>query len=190
MRETSKLNEFRIKNGYDSYFKGHGIDIGCDDDVLNKNVFKNIIDVHAYDKKIDQSFDAEFCENIEDNKYDFVYSSHCLEHMKDPYIAYENWIRICNRGGYLIVAVPHEIFYEKCKWPSMFNEDHKTSWTYEFKSNLINSIHTIDFLQNFNKLVDIISIQTILVNFDFNKFQEDQTQRDAIVQIEFVTRKL
>jgi predicted SAM-dependent methyltransferase len=190
MKETLKMNSFRIDNGYDLYFIGHGIDIGCGDDLLNKNIFKNITDIHAYDVITDKNYDANSCDDIEDNKYDFVYSSHCLEHMKDPYTSYKNWIRICKPGGYLVVAVPHEIFYEKCIWPSLFNFDHKTSWTYEFRSNLSNSINIIDFLKKFDRLTEIVSIKTILENFDFNRFNEDQTQTNAICQIEFVTKKV
>jgi len=190
MKETSKLNEYRVKNNYNSYFNGSGIDIGCGEDLLSVNIFKSITNIIPYDINLDKNFNAMFCNEFQDNFFDFVYSSHCLEHMIDPYIAFKNWIRICKNGGYIIFSVPHEIFYEKYKWPSMFNNDHKTSWSYEFKSNLPKTINIIDFIKKFQQKVELIKCDTILENFDFNKFNEDQTNGLAICQIEIVVKKI
>lgn len=187
--ETKKLNVYRLKNKYDEYFRGCGIDIGCGGDVLSKMIFKNIDSVVVYDNQFDVSNDAMYCGNIGDGVFDFVYSSHCLEHMDNPYEAFSNWLRICKVGGYVIVAIPHEIFYEKCKWPSVYNGDHKTSWTLEFASNLPKSINVIDFLKHFDDNIELIRCNSIVSDFDFNRFDEDQTRADAICQIEFVVRK-
>ena len=189
MNETKKLNEYRIQNNYDNYFKCNGIDIGCGSDVLSKSVFKNIESVIPYDKTLDESNDAMYCKNLDDESFDFVYSSHCLEHVIDPYEAFSNWLRICKPLGYLIVAIPHENFYEKYKWPSIYNPDHKTSWSLEFQSNLPKSICVMEFLKKFDANISLISCQTILRNFDFNRFLEDQTLENAICQIEFIVRK-
>lgn len=189
MNETAKLNEYRLTHGYDLYFSGEGIDIGCGDDLLDKRTFLNIVNITPYDKIYGVDYDAMYCKNINDGIYDFAYSSHCLEHLEDPYLAFSNWIRICKIGGYIIFSVPHEIFYEKCKWPSIYNGDHKTSWTYEFKSNLPKSINIIDFVSNFKHKVNLIRCETILKNFDFLKFNEDQTRKDAICQIDCIVQK-
>jgi predicted SAM-dependent methyltransferase len=189
MNETKKLNEYRIQNNYHNYFKGNGIDIGCGSDVLSKSVFKNIESIVPYDKSLDESHDAMYCKNLNDELFDFVYSSHCLEHVIDPYEAFSNWLRICKPLGYLIVAIPHEIFYEKYKWPSIYNPNHKTSWSFEFKSNLPKSIAVMDFLKCFDKDMSLISCQTIVKDFDFNRFFEDQTRENAVCQIEFIVRK-
>ena len=190
--ETKKLYHYRKVLEYDEYFRGHGIDIGCgghkNDSAMDLLTgFDYIESVIPYDR-IDG--DANTCDNIEDNTYDFVYSSHCLEHMIDAEKAFGNWVRICKPGGYLVHAVPHELFYEKCKWPSRYNKDHKWSWTLEFPSNLPKSIHVPDFLKKFD--VDIIRLETVLLEFDFTRFQEDQTREDngwAASQIEFVLQK-
>ena len=52
--------------------------------------------------------DAELMESIEDNYFDFVHSSHCLEHMVNPYISLNNWIRILKPGGHLVCIIPDE----------------------------------------------------------------------------------
>ena len=43
--------------------------------------------------------DAQYMASIEDGLFDFVHSSHCLEHMQDPQTALANWIRILKPGG-------------------------------------------------------------------------------------------
>jgi predicted SAM-dependent methyltransferase len=185
-KETQKLYDYRKDNGYDEYFFGKGVDIGCGPDLLSKDVFTNITDVAPYD--VAQG-DANTCSNVKDETYDFVYSSHCLEHMFDPYVTLGHWLRICKPNGYMVHCVPHEIFYEKCNWPSVHNADHKTSWTLEWKSNVPKSIHTPDFLDHFSEEMEIVSVETILQNFDFNRLLDDQTRGRAICQIEFIGRK-
>jgi ubiquinone/menaquinone biosynthesis C-methylase UbiE len=62
--------------------------------------------------------DANTCSNLDDDSFDFVYSSHCLEHMYDPYVTFKNWLRICKSGGHIIVALPHEIFLKNVNGPA------------------------------------------------------------------------
>lgn len=57
--------------------------------------------------------DAQFLHTIDDNCYDFLHASHCLEHMVDWKIALENWIRVVIPRGYLIITIPEEQMYEK-----------------------------------------------------------------------------
>jgi SAM-dependent methyltransferase len=92
-------------------------------------------------------------ETIEDDTYDFVHSSHCLEHLYDPYESFENWIRICKPGGHIITTIPDEDLYEQGVWPSNHNPDHKTSWTIlKNESWSPNSISLIEFLYQFKDL--------------------------------------
>ena len=67
--------------------------------------------------------DAQNLKGIDDESLDFVYSSHCLEHMVDVRIALLNWFRVVRKGGYLILYIPHRDLYEKQdKLPSRFNK--------------------------------------------------------------------
>lgn len=184
MNETNKMNLIRKENGYDNYFCGHGIDLGCGNDILNANYFNRIISIQPYDV---EHGDANHCANIQDNNYDFVYSSHLLEHMRDPALALKNWIRICKSGGYVIAAVPHEIYYEKMIWPSRYNHDHKYSFRLERTTVMPKSIYVPEFLSTFN--AKVVSCELYLLNFDFTKFWEDQTLQDAVCQIEFILQK-
>ncbi len=60
-------------------------------------------------------------------QYDFVFASHVLEHM-DPRAALEDWLSLVRPGG-LIVLVPDEDLYEQGHVPSLFNDDHKHTFT-------------------------------------------------------------
>ncbi len=64
-----------------------------------------------------------------DGLFATVYASHVLEHMSDPHDALHEWWRLVAPGGHLIVAVPDEDLYEQGVWPSLFNSDHRYSWT-------------------------------------------------------------
>lgn len=54
--------------------------------------------------------EADTLYKIQDNKYDFVLSSHCLEHIANPLKALKNWARVINTGGHLLVLIPWHLF--------------------------------------------------------------------------------
>lgn len=189
MNETKKLVSYRQKEGYHRFFRGRVIDIGCGRDVLSKTDFPSIDTVVPYDRFWNQKHDAEACIEFEDCSFDTVYSSHCLEHLNHPESAFSHWIRICKPLGFIVFAVPHEIFYEKCRWPSPFNPEHKTSWSNEFKSNLPCPVNINEFLASFKQRIRIEFVKTLLFDFDFQKFVLDQTLKSAVCQIECVVQK-
>lgn len=189
--ETNKSYEYRVKRGDTKFFQGKGLDIGCGKAPLSSDIFNGISELVPYDNEEGQSHnDGNTCSNLEDDSFDFVYSSHCLEHMDDPYSAFKHWIRVCKSGGYLFVSVPHEIFYEKCMWPSQF-APHFSSWTLEWESDLPKSVNVNNFIKRFEDegLVEKIFAKTILENFSFRSFYQDQTLGMAVCQIDFVVRK-
>jgi len=50
---------------------------------------------------------VDICD-IKSETYEFVFSSHCLEHIANPLKAVSEWLRITNVGGYLIIIVPEK----------------------------------------------------------------------------------
>ena len=46
--------------------------------------------------------------NLPKKKYNSVISSHCLEHLKDPYFALKHWTSRLGKGGCLFLYLPHE----------------------------------------------------------------------------------
>lgn len=45
---------------------------------------------------------------IEDSSYDFVLSSHCIEHLANPLQGVAEWIRVLKQDGLLVLVVPHK----------------------------------------------------------------------------------
>lgn len=124
-QETKKAFDRRAELGwFDKYLVGSGIDIGCGPDVLASP--HDNFTCRGWDW---ESGDAQYMKGVDDNVYDFVYSSHCLEHMVDPSVALQNWWRILKPGRHLVIVVPDEDLYEQGVWPSRGNGDHKTTWT-------------------------------------------------------------
>lgn len=121
--ETLKCFEKRLARGdFEKYLVGRGIDIGCGNDPLRAPRAS----VDTWDLA---DGDAEELRGIEDGTYDFVYSSHCLEHLRSIDATLKNWTRVLKPGGFLYVAVPDYTLYEKEGFPSRFNSDHKHTFS-------------------------------------------------------------
>lgn len=130
MNECSKAISRRLHTpGFTChYFVGDGLDVGSGRDGLGRwaTLFPRIRSVTEFD--LPQG-DAQYLRGIPDDRYDFLHSSHCLEHLPDPLIGLRNWLRVVRPGGYVVVIVPDEDLYEQGVWPSTFNPDHKRTFT-------------------------------------------------------------
>src|SRR5262249_19674846 len=129
MKECSKSIQRRLAdpNFAARYFVGDGLDVGGKPDPLNiyRELFVRMGTVRTWDL---EDGDAQLLTGVEDDSVDFVHSSHCLEHLRDPREGLANWLRVVRPGGHLIVTVPDEDLYEQGVFPSTFNRDHK--WTF------------------------------------------------------------
>ena len=100
--------------------RGRVLDIGAGIDPVTK-------DAVIFDKA---QGDAQEIQNFFDKEsFEVVFSSHCLEHMVDPRSAIRNWFSLVKPGGHLITIVPDEDLYEQGHFPSIFNTDHKSTFT-------------------------------------------------------------
>lgn len=192
MFEQSKAVKRRCNIGafHNSYFNGHGIDIGCGEDSLNnyRHVFRGITSVRGWDLP---DGDAQYLKTIQDNTYDFVTSSHCLEHMVDVPTALKNWIRVCKPNGHIIVTIPDEEMYEHNLWPSKYNSDHKWSFTLNASSLLPKSINLLNLLSLVNDIASVEKIEIIRDMYYEGMGDRDQTLHPQIeCCIEFVLKKI
>lgn len=174
-----------------AYFVGDGIDIGSGNDPLDQygEMFPGMRSCRSWD--VDDG-DAQFMRGVPDGTYDFVHSSHCLEHMVGPGIALDNWVRILKRGGHLVCVVPDEDMYEQGVWPSTFNPDHKHTFTiHKHKSWSPVSVNVLSCLW---RVDDEIAVQYVkLLNATHRTVADrfDQTMTPiGESAIEFVVRKL
>lgn len=194
MWEQSKAAKRRLAIGafHSRYFTGHGIDVGGKPDPLGQyaGIFARMQSARTWDL---EDGDAQYMTGVQDNHYDFLHASHCLEHMVDVTVALDNWIRIVKPGGFLIITVPDEDLYELGNWPSRFNPDHK--WTFTIMKGESWSPRSINVLALLPPFANRIEVEKIELLRDFYRDawaseRIDQTRTPvAECSIEIILRK-
>ena len=132
-----------------SVLQGKGLDIGCGNDPVRPDVRR--FDVEHGDANCVTQVIREL------ESFDYVFSSHCLEHMRDPIAALDDWWKLVKPGGALFVIVPDEDLYEQGYWPSIFNSDHKSTFTISKQTswspvsrNLLDLVHNLPNVERVN----------------------------------------
>jgi len=93
--------------------KGDGYDIGC---MKKEWSFPGSI-------KIDLSFKDEWnATNLPKDNVDYIYSSHCLEHIDNWVETMEYWYKTLRKGGVLFLYLPE---YSQEYWRPWNNKKHK-----------------------------------------------------------------
>jgi len=192
MKECSKsiVRRMMTPNFTRKYFKGCGIDIGGRPDPLSLYLefFPLMQSVRVWDL---EDGDAQYMQSVDDEAFDFVHSSHCLEHIVDPLEALRNWVRIIRPGGYVILTVPDEDLYEQGVFPSSFNQDHKHTFTIKKgKSWSSRSINVTDMLCDLGETVRIEKIELLDGTYRYELPRFDQSLTPVAESgIEVVLRK-
>lgn len=192
MRECSKSIIRRLANSnfVRRYFVGEGVDIGGRPDPLSlyTNFFPLMKSVRIWDL---EDGDAQFMEGVADDTFDFVHSSHCLEHLRDPAQGLANWLRVVKPGGFVIVTVPDEDMYEQGEFPSTFNRDHKWTFTvFKEKSWSAKSINLLNLLGGLGPAADVEKLEVLTSTFRHDLPRYDQTMTPiGECAVEFVIRK-
>lgn len=194
MNECSKSIYRRLTNPnfISRYFVGNGIDIGGGSDSLAK--YSYLFPLATSIKNFDRvDGDALSMSDYQDSEFDFVHSSHCLEHLSDPLEGLRNWLRVVKPGGYLIVTVPDEDMYEQGVFPSTWSDEHK--WTFTIYKSKSWSGFSINLVELLSKLEDIKLEKIELLNATYNTNildRTDQTLNSLITEscIEFIIQKV
>lgn len=175
--ETSKSYKRRLREGFfDKYCQGEGLDIGYGSDPITP-------DCSGWDMR---NGDAQYLSDIEDESFDYVYSSHCLEHMSDVRVALKNWFRIVREGGYLILAIPHRDLYEKKRrLPSRWNGDHK----HMFLIGKAESPDTLDIVEEIRKSLTDFDVKYIKACDEGHTITDPYIHSNGEYQIEIVLQK-
>lgn len=170
-----------IRRGFDrryvKWLAGSGIDIGSGDDPLGRyqELFPLMTGCRTWDLP---DGDATHMAGIPDDTFDFVHSSHCLEHLDWPMDALDNWIRICKPGGHLLVMVPDANLYEQGVWPSTWaGSGHK--WAFSIGKEVSwcpRALSVMTLLQNRSAPIDILKIELLDAGFLYNAPRFDQTR--------------
>lgn len=190
MNETSKCYDLRKRRGdFTRYLRGKGIDVGAGRDCLRVPEGS----VLAWD--VAQG-DAQELAGLPDAEFDFVYSSHCLEHLRDVGRALTNWARVLRPGGHLYVVVPDYTLYEKHRWPSVFNLDHRHSFSLHLTRQQVGRASHHHIWADLGPILaglgtPIIEARLEDTGYDYNIGPHaDQTCGPVLAQICFVARKL
>jgi SAM-dependent methyltransferase len=192
MKECSKSIPRRLgdSNFSSRYFVGNGLDIGGKPDPLTlyRELFCRMDSVKTWDW---EDGDAQFLTSVRDDEFDFVHSSHCLEHLVDPIQGIYNWLRVVRPGGYLVVTVPDEDLYEQGTFPSTFNRDHKWTFTlFKSRSWSSHSINIIDLVRGLGDYSEVVRMEQLSATYRFNLPRYDQTLSPVAESgIEFIIRK-
>lgn len=120
LSETHKIRD-RVTELLSLYFNDisslpslHGLDIGCGHDKLFPNCIgldrRPLPGVDVLTNAVELPF--------EDNQFDYVYSSHCLEDIANTEKTLVEWKRVVKPNGYLFLYLPHREHYKG------FNADH------------------------------------------------------------------
>jgi len=192
VKELSKSIERRSRDSRFArhFFVGDGVDIGGKPDplLLYKDIFPKMASCRTWDL---EDGDAQYMEGIEDGFYDFVHSSHTLEHMEDPIIAIRNWFRVLKPGGHLIITVPDEDLYEQGIFPSTFNRHHKHTFTiYKNKSWSPFSVNIFDLISSLGNQAKakIIQLEDTFFRKDIPRFDQTRSPNTESA-IEFIIEK-
>ena len=193
MKQCSKSIYRRLTNPcfINHYFVGRGLDIGGKPDPLSlyTELFCQIESVKTWDI---EDGDAQYLEGVKEGEFDFVHSSHCLEHLVDPLQGIKNWFRVVRPGGHLIVTVPDEDLYEQGVFPSTMNLDHKWTFTvYKQASWSDKSLNVVDVIKTLGEQANVQKIELLSASYRFSLPRYDQTLTPVgECGIEFVIRKL
>ena len=141
------------------YLHGRILDIGAGLDPITKSA-------EVFDKAQGDAQDVLL--HFPKESFDTVFSSHCLEHMVDPLAAIQSWYSLVKLGGHLIVIVPDEDTYEQGHFPSIFNSDHKATFTVsKSKSWSAKSINCLDLCTSLGG--EIVYLAQQFDNYDMGK---------------------
>lgn len=165
-----------------------GLDVGCSTDKIALDNF--------------QGFDSEFRHGdanylsryFKPETFQTLHASQLVEHLHSPKAALQDWLTIVKPGGHIIFSVPCFDLYEKRRFPSLFNADHKavfSHWRKGFPG--VKPFYHLPTMLSELKGVEVRRCELITTNYDWNAPETlDQTfdfNRGVECFLEAVIRK-
>ena len=135
------------------YIRGKGLDLGCGGEKVLDTAHVIGIDSGKDIQLFGTPMKPDILRDVTDlsifaaGSMDFVFSSHTLEHIEPEKVGatLREWMRVVRVGGHLVLYLPDEQQYPKCREPgrgiedfeSGCNQDHKWNVHYEAVVNLM-----------------------------------------------------
>ena len=156
------------------YTKGDGVEIGCG---LNK-IHTSAIGINIVLSNMDFGYpfgaqikaDGSKLPWFSDDSLDYVFSSHCLEHLYEPEKALQEWTRVIHIGGFLVLILPHKNFYPNIGQPNA-NKDHKNDFLPDDVKKMIDNIGKYEIIQ-FDSLHDTLKDNPVAIS-EASKYGHD-----------------
>lgn len=148
--ETSRGAEsMKIRFRAAPYAAGVGLDVACGP----WKAFANAIglDGHNYASPDGRGpslvTDCRSLPFFASGAFDYVFSSHFLEHVEKPELVLREWWRVIKEGGYLILYLPHRDLYPRIGQPGA-NPDHKHDYAPEDIVRMMRKVGGWTLLEN------------------------------------------
>jgi 2-polyprenyl-3-methyl-5-hydroxy-6-metoxy-1,4-benzoquinol methylase len=100
----------KIRPVVEKYCHGSVVDIGCGDDLIVPSAVG--VDVRKTSKSQIITDKFKTLSTVLNQRFDTVFSSHCLEHIDNDVMAVRDWISLLNDGGHLILYLPSDDHYD------------------------------------------------------------------------------
>jgi SAM-dependent methyltransferase len=184
--ETKKCYTRRLVQGHLQKLTGQGLDIGGGNDPLRPLSG----DCRLWDQKNGDG-DARHLHGVQADSLDYVYSSHCLEHLSEPIEALQRWIDVIKPGGYLYLVVPDYDLYEGGN--GIRNRFHRCAFSLTRDSDSRVPLHNILGIVRNELWQRVRPLYVALCDdqFDYNRHGEtDQTKLGAVCHIEVLARRI
>lgn len=107
-KKYAKGNGLEIAPFHNPWPTNPGIESMFYIDLFTNDQLREQYPEHKDDKlcRIDAIEDGQFCKKLGDDSFDFVFSSHVLEHCPQVIETVRNWLRVVKNGGHVIMAIP------------------------------------------------------------------------------------
>jgi SAM-dependent methyltransferase len=163
MDETTKTKLF-YPELFRDFVKGDTLDIGAGQDPVSLGAI-------VFDKQ--QGNAEKIFEHFKHESFDSVFSSHCLEHINEPTKVIRDWFALVKPGGHLFVIVPDEDLYEQGHFPSIFNSDHKSTFTISKSVSWSSkSVNLLDIAQDLNGEIAYLKQQSDRYDYSLKTFSK------------------
>ena len=134
-------------------FRGTCLEVGCGTGAITRGIRDLTIELTVSD--LSESLAREVarengCNYLQadatqlpfsDSSFDLVYSSECLEHTPYPSMAVGEMVRVCKKGGYVIITTPNKLWYPLVRFGQMtrlrkFQGNEIFLWPWELRKSL------------------------------------------------------
>lgn len=111
-----------VKDRATPYLTGTGLDIGC-------SKWKVKEEAVGVDIREGPNVDLVVTDwsTMPSDKYDYVFSSHCLEHILHWKTVLNHWVRVIKPGGIIFLYLPNPVMYNR--WSKEHLKAHKHDFT-------------------------------------------------------------